>query len=304
MIKSPKSKINSGHKDFLRSQSVVRRRRKRRMRRFVTFVCLALVLFGALTSLLWLKQLSIQKIVVAGLSKEKSESINQEVSNILEGSYFGVFPKQNIFLYPKKYIMSTIMGSHPEIGSVDLHTEQIHTLNVRVTERTPVALWCEEENCFFMDSNALIYNKTDGAASTTDTDKKLVTIYGVSSEAGTSSVNIEASSTNMKKSVAGSQVLSSKLLSELLTTAETFNQAKLTIESITVVGNSQYIFKVVNNGKIILSDKKPFNVSIEEILSAYHSKAFATSSRFQYIDARFGKKVFYRLSTGGSLGTN
>lgn len=85
----------------------------------------------------------------------------------LEGSYFGIFPKSAIFLYPKEKITKNIIEGFGRVSNVDVSMANLTSITVMVTEREPTALWCgetvvEEERsisipCYFVDETGLVF---------------------------------------------------------------------------------------------------------------------------------------------------
>ncbi len=284
------------HKDFLKSQAVIRKRKKRMIRALTIRAVFLVVFIGIIVGIFWIPQLAISKVVVVGASDasgEKVKMVEDDIVQILGGTYFGIFPKKDFILYPKKEIMRSILKKYPEIGVVSMGTERLSTLNVRLTERAPAALWCQEGNCYVMDAGAFVYaleprggassTSTPGASASNAINKNLLQIYG------------GASTT---EELIGKQVITPELFSDILAVSAQLSSSSLPVENVTVAGSGQYIFKIEHNGRLLFSDKKPFKQSFEDLLSAYHSPVFSKSAAFQYIDVRFGNKVFYRLGTG------
>lgn len=277
----------SANKDFLRSQSVVRRRRERKVRRLLFRLVLLIILLASLVSVTWLPQFAIDKVVVAGTSDETAKSIQREVEDDIRQTYFGIIPRSNFLLYPRSSIKENILKTHLEFESINVGIENIHILNIRVVERKPVALWCVNEECSMIDERAYVYSKSEVASSTSSS---LLHIYDKS-----------ASSTIPF----GKEALAPENFKAMLSVISMLQTSKLPVESVSIEVGGQYVFKIVDNGRLIFSDKKPFEQSYQDLVSALKSPVFATSSKFQYIDVRFGNKVFYRLGkdNSGSLAT-
>ncbi len=267
------SRLNS-HKDFLRSQSVVRKRRKRFLRRLIVRSVLLIILIGSITWASWLEQFAILKVVVAGTSEETSKKIQEEANELIGQKYFGIIPKKNFLLYPKKEIVKKILDAHPEINAAGIGTEHVHTLNIRVMERKPVALWCQGETCYMMDDKAYVYSLAAGNG------ESLLHIY-----------DMMATTSDPLKT----EPIPAKTFSGMVAVAAELSSSSLPVERISIAEDGQYIFKIENNGRIIFSSRKPLDQSYLDLVSALRSPVFAKSKEFQYIDARFGNKVFYRL---------
>ena len=144
-------------------QSKVRARRKRQ-RILVTFftIVAVLVLFGVLVWLAHASFLRITSVEVSGQSTLDPEDISQAVLADIAGSYGYLFPKNNIFLYPKHSSEVALAEQMPTIATVSINAKNFHTLGVVVTERARKALWCGQSvinvsPCIWLDQDGLAY---------------------------------------------------------------------------------------------------------------------------------------------------
>lgn len=101
--------------------------------------------------------LLVRDITVAGAETIASSTLRAKAQQHLDGAYAWVFPKRNIFFYPKRDIAESLMRAYPVFASVDVHAVDFHTIAVNVVERHPRALWCEESRCAFMDEHGIVY---------------------------------------------------------------------------------------------------------------------------------------------------
>ncbi len=134
--------------------------RKRRMYRRVALLCVVvLVLLGAaLVGVSYIPALRVDTVVVHGVQTLATSSVEYEVQQALSGNYAFILPRDNIFLYPRQYLATKLVRNYPVLGSVDVHAADFHTVVVNLVERQPRALWClDEPHCFFMDESGMIY---------------------------------------------------------------------------------------------------------------------------------------------------
>lgn len=142
-----------------------RRRRRRALRASVT----GLLVTGLLAGLVALAQapfLRITAIAVAGAKTVPQAKVESLVREQLQGSYFYLFPKNNILLYPKGDIERALLAEYGEFKSVKARAENFRTLALAVVERESKALWCsssaeaagdEPETCYLMDDEGVAY---------------------------------------------------------------------------------------------------------------------------------------------------
>jgi cell division septal protein FtsQ len=144
-------------------QSRLRARRKR-MR-----VRLALVSLGALVLLLavvvglsYLPFLQVRDVVVSGTTTLATSTIAGYIEGQIAGHYLLVVPKRNIFIYPKHSIADGLLKKFPELRAADVHAGNFHTIAADVVEREPKALWCESQQCYLMDQGGVVYASAEG----------------------------------------------------------------------------------------------------------------------------------------------
>lgn len=68
-------------------------------------------------------------------------------------------PRQNIFLIDVPVIEKDILDRFPQIASIEVRKSFPDTLNILITKRLPQALWCENEKCFYIDNNAVVFGE-------------------------------------------------------------------------------------------------------------------------------------------------
>jgi len=87
----------------------------------------------------------ISNIAITGNSAVSEENIKAFV------------PIKNIFLISTESIQKDILDNLPQVAGVKIHKRLPDALSVAISERSAVALWCEEEKCFFIDENAVFF---------------------------------------------------------------------------------------------------------------------------------------------------
>jgi hypothetical protein len=148
---------------------------KKRRRRLIFAVILVIIAAGSMVTALSLLSkvqfLQINDVVVSSTPAtplvSPADEIQTIVQNDLSGSWWHLFSKNNIFLYPKNTIREDIMRAFPRIQALAIGRESLGSLDtiiVSVTERTPFALACAAPapvggpaKCFYMDADGFIY---------------------------------------------------------------------------------------------------------------------------------------------------
>lgn len=277
--------IRTSHKDFLRSQSLTRKRRKKKVLKIWLFILSLVVFLIGLAWLFSLQSLAIKKVIVIGNANITSGEIQNITNTILDEKYLGLFSKRNAFIYPKDYITKTLSQTYPRIEDIVLDTESLEILNIKVKERTGSSVWCAAVLCYLVDGQGYIF-----AESTSSTTSQAHTVlYGGDQFVGPEPI--------------GKHIFTENVYGDILKTIDELEKENLIIKEVHVFSRDEIVFTATNSGKIIFSDRKPFAVSLENLRSSLKSSVFAgqkngssSSSRFEYIDVRFGNKVFYKLN--------
>lgn len=139
-------------------QSRLRARRKR-MRKRLAAVCAGglLVLLAIVVGLSHLPFLQVHAVEVSGTKTLATSTVAGYIEGQISGSYLFVIPKRNIFLYPKHAIADGLLKRFPELRAADVHAGNFHTIAADVVEREPKALWCQGAQCYLMDQDGAAY---------------------------------------------------------------------------------------------------------------------------------------------------
>jgi len=256
--------------------------RRRRAQVLIGFLILIIVA-GTLFCLSWfLSQpfIVINNISVSGNSLIASKDILATVKNIISDSYLGLFTKSNIFLYPEKNIEKTLAASFPAIKSIHGNLENWYTLNLSVEERTPVALWCQSADstdCFYLDSDGLIFSPAP------------------------------VFSDNIFLKFTGSSI-SSPIVGKNLLPPDEFRRIAFFLESLLPLGlvatslqidGDDYQIQLKAGGRLIIKTTGDLSVILENLRTILRSdnlkQALARDGVIDYIDLRYGNKVFYKF---------
>ena len=114
------------------------RRRKRRRRAFIALCVLALLFLGALVYGLWQPGVRISHIEVYGVDA----SAVSIADGAMQGSYFGIIPRNSTFFPPTALIRTDILAAYPGVAAVSIFRNGFTGLSIKADPRTPLARWC------------------------------------------------------------------------------------------------------------------------------------------------------------------
>ena len=161
-------------RDILNSPRLLeikKRRQKIFLRKSLIVGFLLVIVFFVFTYVAGVDKLNISQIEIVGNKITDTEMIKGAAQEELSGKYFWLFPKTNLFLYPKKAVKNKLSENFKRLENIDISIKENNVLEVSVTERKAVYVWCgevpqtgteeiqTEENCYFMDDSGFIFDQ-------------------------------------------------------------------------------------------------------------------------------------------------
>lgn len=142
---------------------------RRRRTRLVIVALLILALGGAaygVHSISYLPRLSVGLISVTGTERMDPALIQSYVDSQIHDGSNHFLSRANIFLYPKAVIEKGITASFPRVQTARIiRTGFSQTLNVAITERKPFAEWCSDAStCYALDESGFIFSAVDASS--------------------------------------------------------------------------------------------------------------------------------------------
>jgi len=301
--------LNNGRKiprepsrDILRKSREMQKRRLRRLLIFWGVVFLSVA--GALVALLHQPFVTVQNIVVKGNELTRTEDIEQAVEEAMSGSYGFVVPKRSIFFVPTGQIEQALYERFPRFDEVEVNRTGPTSLAVNVHERRADMLWCVDsalaatstdpsdarDECYFLDPTGLVI-----ARAPYFTPGIFFELY-----------------TEPLSEPLGKQPISQKDLDNLRHLAAVLPEALRSLpdspyypDHVQVKGG-EYIVTVASRTidraawQLRLSAEQSAVDIVANLRSVLSSEAFiadyaARGGAVDYMDLRFGKKVFYKF---------
>ncbi len=226
-----------------------------------------------------INSLQITSIEVIGGETISHQSIIGIVNNELDGVYLKLIPKRFRPLYPHDVIIDHIQAED-RMKNVQVRVDN-QVLTVVFEEYIPYALWCEHKDsnsCLFMDSVGFAFSKAptlEGSAFVRYVEE------GVVPEAKYSAFE----SSYIKNTQSFIEGLEQTL--------------SLYVTHVTKVGNYDSEYTISGGAVIKVSERIPMEKTFANLETVLRSKEFEhiEPGSFQYIDLRFGDKVFVNEAT-------
>ena len=264
-----------------RLSELKKHRRRAFLGKTLIFLFGFLVVFGFLIYISRLPRLNIDNIIVVGNKVVETEAIKEVAEKELAGDYFFVFPKTNIFLYPKNKLEYDLLNEFKRIKDVSFLVEDRKMLRMVVSERTPKYLWCDgivmspsvPENCYFMDEGGFIFDEAPYFSG-----EVYFKFYGTASLLEKSFENL----ISFKKTLEGMGLRPAVL------SIQENRDVRIFLSTST---GPEIIFKVDSDFQKVTENLEAA-LTTEPLQSDFKNKY----SSLLYIDLRFGNKVYFKFN--------
>ena len=258
-----------------------RRRRRNALIALAVLMLIAGAVYGA-SLLSYLPRYTIQSISIEGAREVPEELIRRYTEALLDDGSYTIFSRKNIFLYSRADIEKGIESFFPRIKSAHIVSRSMlgTDLHIVVEEREPYALWCLVEGgaCYLMDKDGFIFSVM---ASSTPGERTTQYIFGGSISSSTNPIG---------------QKFIPAHLPALLSLLEILGQAGFEPKG-AAIDSEQDFFVPLREGFTLKAsfgqDTNTLTKNLELVLSSDALRGKEKS--IEYIDLRFGNRVYYKL---------
>lgn len=124
------------------------------------FLCIFLALYVLLGKISQSDRFLIKEVEITGNKIIKKAEIFNIVKEDLHGRYLSMFPRNNFILYPKGKIEKKIRDKFLRLEDISIENKDIFKLVVSLKERDPNFVWCpqKDSDCFYLDKNGLVFD--------------------------------------------------------------------------------------------------------------------------------------------------
>ena len=266
------------------------RSRRRRLR--VLFLCFAIALMGGaaygVSYASYLPQFSIQNIEVRGVGEVSESEVRSRAEVVLHNDSYSFISRANIFLYPRAQLEEAIKEYFPRIEGVRVARESLlgTALVVSIQERVAFATWCMVDatlgakTCYEMDKGGFIF-----------------------APVGTSSANsyVFYGALPATSAPVGQRFLPGRFTG-IIALLERLGQAGFVPRSVSTEGEQDFSIALAEGYELRASfgaDVSGFVRDLELILSSDVLRG--KESQLEYIDLRFGNRVYYKFKNSEAV---
>jgi hypothetical protein len=290
----------------IRSREHVRKKWRRVFRYIGGFIgVLLLVVFGLIGLTRWSQvQINSFSVSVPSDSELPQKDMEKMVDSLIDRHLWGIIGRDNIALLPRSAITSKVERASPRIRSAGVDLTGLRSFTVNVTVREPVGVACAsgdaqnrraQNGCRHVDKEGFMYAQAD-----TSTSSDLL-VYTKEDTPKTGNQLLPKKTFTILQSFINN-------LSELGLSAQLVSLQDQRDVSITVKNAETATTTATSTVEIRLDLSDSLNQAYTDLKTVIEKDAFvATSSEqagtqektvspfaLEYIDLRFGNKVFYK----------
>ncbi|MCA9354672.1 MAG: hypothetical protein KC877_04090 [Candidatus Kaiserbacteria bacterium] len=221
-----------------------------------------------------LSALTITKVDVRGGETIDRSSIEQIVQGALEGNYLGLVPQRFAWFYPEQEILTQLAGIE-RIHNVSVQRMNGTSLLVTFDEYVPHALWCnsvEDRSCVFLDASGYAFGRAPELSG------------GALLRFVTSGREVQI----------GSTVADAEALTTVTSLVSLLADIGWYVSYVELDQAGDVFLKIVDGGELRATTDIDPQETVENFQVILASPEFLdlAPGTFQYVDLRFGNKVF------------
>lgn len=251
-------------------------KRKRFIRKLVLVFSILFFVFFSAAAFFYIPYLKIQKISIEGNSSLSTEKILAEVSGYLNSKTLFIFPRNNILILPKETIINNLLSRFLRIGEVSLEKNFPDSISIKIKERKQEALFCLVQECAFIDEGGFVFEKAPYFSG--DVYLKFFDERDVGNRVSD------------KK-----QLLLENQFKKLIEFRDLVSRENIKISKIILKKEGIYEIHTDEGWYVLLNEQNEPKISYENLKVALDSKIQGNRQKLEYIDLRFGSKVFYKF---------
>lgn len=227
---------------------------------------------------------TIRSYSLSGVEEKNIVPLTEALFLTKSGYTYGLFPHSRVLSYSNPLIIEAVLASIPEAESIDIRPTGLHTVKISVTEHVP--LFRVDETTGVTEEGILF------------TTRKDITKYPLLSVASSTTKIIKVGDLSFSQIVEVNKELLVKVSDfEKKVTSVIFPVYAITIDSL---GDVAFIDER-GVSKVLITKDVDIKKVWSTLLSAIDTDPLAaklTQSRetLEYLDIRFGNKVFYKFN--------
>lgn len=258
------------------------RRREATTRALVLAAFGVLLAAGALVYLLWRPEARIKS--VSAPAAPDAASVEALAEKELQGTYYGIVPKDSFFFYPERAMRAAILERYPGIAAVSIGRSGLTSLHVEVSPRVAAFRWCGapsslsagDVTCYDTDAEGFVFAPSEFG----EGEEELLPVYA----------ELDLAEAGERAPLRG-RVMGTSDLPDILRFVRAIEGLGVPVASVAIRGDEADLF-------VAPSSRITYVIGKEEEARANAEAAFGTlnlqDGSLEYVDLRFAGKVYLK----------
>lgn len=258
------------------------KRKKNRIKKIKIYITISLILIFLILLVLAtrISSLQITEIKISGNTFVTNQEIEGKAQAILKKNILGIIPERNIFLFPKKELKDSLK-ENPAVIDVKIRKKYFNTISIEINEQEKEMIYCtsiEKTDCYYINKSGFIYAKVNEFI----IPEQERILY------------IEKAQKNIKDNVTDEKTYSSLVLF-----IKNVGRYDIKVGEIYLKPDGVIEFVTREQVRLITSIFDDFGKDFTNLIALFDKGVIAKDqiSQIDYIDLRFGNKVFYKNKT-------
>lgn len=262
------------------SDTLRQKKKKVKTLRMYLLLFFILALLTGFIFLLRIPQIQISEVKISGNSFVTTQEIQQKADAVLNSNIAFVIPKRNIFLFPSG-LLERKLKENPAVISATVHKDLFKKINIEIMEQEKEAVYCnsfDRTTCFYINNEGFIYSQISEYV----VPEQEIIIY------------LEGGQRSIKETMFEKQ-----LYVDMMTFIKSSARYGISIGYVHLKSDSVMEFHTRDGAVLLTSRFDDFEKDFLNFIALFDQEVLTKEqlSQIEYIDLRFGNKVFYKNKT-------
>lgn len=258
------------------------KRKKKKVKKIKFYIIFTLIILGVIGIMYAIQMpfMQINSVKISGNTFVDTEEINLKTNKLLNSYTYWIIPNKNIFFFSKSSLEKKLK-ENPAITKVVIKKDFFNTLIINIEEQEKEMLYCtslEKTECFYINGTGFIYAKVEEYI----IPEQEVIIFN-----------------EQERKVLKDTVLDEQTYAKLILFIKNITRQNIKIVEVHIKEDGIIEFVSQIGVKIITSRFDDFEKDFNNFVALFDQNILTKEqlSEIDYIDLRFGNKVFYKNKT-------
>lgn len=262
------------------SDALKRKKQKVKKVKVYLIVAITIVVLVGSVALLYIPTIQINQVKITGNFFVDTSEIEQKTNTLLDKKIIEIIPKRNIFIFSKKELERELK-QNPAIVSVKIRKDFFHTLSIDIVEQEKEMLYCtsvEKTECYYVNKTGFMYARVDDMI----IPEQEIIIY------------VENKNKQLKDTL-----IEENVYADIVLFVKNLAREQIKVREVYIKADGVVEFVNADTTKFIASIFDEFSKDFANLVALFQQQVITKEQlpEIDYIDLRFGNKVFYKNKT-------